>query len=171
MTGLTRMRSFAVFFLFFLMLVQATESAAADPGAGYILIYGNNQFICRLPIEEGQTDLLEREKGCKVIGFTIGSFELEGVRSAVTITLSANRGLPPPNPTGCINSNNFTVTLRTAKNNLTTSDAQGKMFAISTEDLSEARVGMPIIPGLIVKHKYFYGTHDLEIRCVKIQFD
>lgn len=148
---------------------NAGEITAADtkePDPGYISIYADNEFICKLRIEEGKTDLFEEEKDCKVKPFSSGSFQLENVRSAATIIMSANYGAPPDGstPVGCYNTLGFRYEVKTVKNNITT-------HRITLNDLRTNDPKIPIVPGLLFKSKFIGSGTDPQIRCLTINFD
>lgn len=167
---MSRMKSLFTPLLFTAACLQAIGSMAAEPEPepGFITIYVGGKDVCRLRIEQGQTNLFIKEKDCR--SGTIdeeGSIKLEGVRSATTLTLSANYNMDPVNPAGCNNALGFEYVIRTTKDKLTTNE-------ITLSQIRTSTVGMPLVPGLklmkVYEHAGEYPAYP-SVRCLNINFD
>jgi hypothetical protein len=152
--------------LFAFSISNITTGVADEPNPGSISFYSGNTFLCRLPIKEGQTNLFDEEKDCRAPGVADGYFQLENVRSAVTIVMSHHFGYNLPTPRGCVNSDSFEYILRTNKNDLSTEK-------VLVSDLNKYNVDLPIIPGLLLKKKYKneFSANYYTVGCLRIYFD
>lgn len=149
--------------IFLLCFFQAGLAIASTPDPGSITLYGDTSSSCTLKIEEGQVDIQKEEKDCKDNSYAKRpSIELTNVRSAATITLSAPKSYNVPY-FGCKNSDNYTVTLRTIKDAVSTK--------VDIWDLLEQDSNTVLVPGVRLIHKEFKYPFMTGIRCVRITFD
>ncbi|WCM49875.1 hypothetical protein OH720_23230 [Pseudomonas sp. WJP1] len=153
---------------FFRLLVtifffQSVLAMATEPDPGTLTIYVAGDPVCSLKIEEGQVDLYLKEKGCRGGWNRRPSIHLQNARSAATIQLSTYR-TQGNDINGCMNTDNYTVTLRTTKDNVTTS--------LDIWDLIKHDAGTVVVPGLRLIHKAFHHPEFITgISCVRIRFD
>lgn len=133
-------------------------------------IYDLNEGQCTIPVSDGRVHEIHHgdkptpAQPCK--GHSIRAIKFNEVRSAVTVELSSEldkwgHGI------GCEdNPDNFKFEMRTIKNNPSSQP-------IALDDLKADQVGLPIIPGIVLKSRWVTDPNNVnrELTCIKINYD
>lgn len=144
-------------------LTLAENQSNNDPGS-LIFIYDNGGH-CQMEVKNSlhAISFYAGGPGYRGCDKSVKSFRLNHARSAVTIELTSRmRG---SNHNGCLETGdfNFYFKFRTVINGATT-------VPISLRSLADASIGVPLVPGLILKERNFTNKDKLDgyLTCIKI---